>query len=1214
MVFTKLKKLFAVSLAAAMTVSSLPVMDLNSLVAQAKETASSEEDKDGVYQVTMDENGYLNGDEDYAANVNTPFSWDNASMYFVITDRFFNGDKSNDHSYGRSTKEKGAENYETRQGTFHGGDLKGLTQKLEDGYFDELGINSIWITAPYEQIHGAMSGDGFKSYAYHGYWTLDFSNMDANMGTEEDLEEFVDTAHEHGIRVVMDVVMNHVGYPDPYTANEYGFGSLASNWEEIYYGWEETKYKWYNDYVGEAQNNGSQGMMNYSGSWKDKWFGTSWVRAVSTRFEGYDGAEQGNDLTICSTGLPDIKTEDTTDHGIPPILKTKWTMENRYDQETKELDEFFKSSGLQRRNVNYVIKWLSDYVREFGIDGFRCDTAKHIELEHWNNLQKQCDKALKEWRKNNPNKAGAQWTDDFWMTGEVYDYSYATGKNDYFSNGFDSLINFAFQGVGGKKGSELESTYSSYADAINNKPGFNVLSYISSHDKKLGARGASSGTALLLCPGGVQIYYGDETARTGAGYANEEQGSRSQMNWGQNPDCLANYQKIGRFRRNHIAVGAGQHNKISDSPYTFSRTYTGTVTVGAEKKTDYSDKVVVSLPGSQGTHDISVGDVFADGTLLVDEYSGEEYTVSGGKVSVTCDSNGVILLAEPTEQEQVAKAKVSASVKAGEYSEDKFDVTFTTENMTEATYTINNLITGKFTEDKAIITIGEDTDYEEETTVTIKGKSTIDDSEVEKSFTYKRSAAPAIGQEGSSSLYVRVKKSDFDAAPLIYVYDGSHQGENSYTGAWDASPAMTEEGDYYVYKNPDITTEVMVIIRQGDWRNAPDQGDPAPVSGSVELVKATKSFESFAVSTGEAPCKVTVKYMDADKDKEIKTITRVGAEGDAYTVYAPQQLSTISGYTLVNGEENEKSGTFTTEEQVITFNYSVTGEVKTPEPATPSPEPTDTDTAATPTPTATVSADVTATATPTVPAETEEPRETASPKPSVEPEPTDLNVSKATATPEVTATVEVQQTATPAAPTASVAPTASAAPTKAPEELTVQLDVEKVSSGNTGMSYAFTAKATGGVESYQYEFVVENAEGEVVYTREFGSAYCEWTAETAGNYTVTVNAKDSTGKKVTQSKKISVSAKTAKLSVKKFTAKRVSRLCYKLTANAGGGTKKYKYKFTYTYKNKTKVIKNYSSTKSLKKAFSKSGRYKLTVYVKDSSGASVKKTISLKIK
>src|ERR1044071_1509422 len=105
--------------------------------------------------------------------------------------------------------------------TFHGGDLRGLTQKVNDGWFDALGVNALWITAPYEQIHGWVVGGNkeFKHYAYHGYYALDYTLLDQNMGTPDDLRALVAAAHRRGIRILFDVVMNQPGYLDITTAN-----------------------------------------------------------------------------------------------------------------------------------------------------------------------------------------------------------------------------------------------------------------------------------------------------------------------------------------------------------------------------------------------------------------------------------------------------------------------------------------------------------------------------------------------------------------------------------------------------------------------------------------------------------------------------------------------------------------------------------------------------------------------------------------------------------------------------------------------------------------------------------------------------------------------------------------------------------------------------------------------------------------------------------
>jgi alpha-amylase len=111
-----------------------------------------------------------------------PFSWDQASVYFLLTDRFHNGDPANDHSFGRQ------KDGQDEVATWHGGDFKGLTEKLD--YIKQLGINAIWITPMVEQVHGFIGGgeQGTSFYAYHGYWALDFTKIDPNYGDEESLK------------------------------------------------------------------------------------------------------------------------------------------------------------------------------------------------------------------------------------------------------------------------------------------------------------------------------------------------------------------------------------------------------------------------------------------------------------------------------------------------------------------------------------------------------------------------------------------------------------------------------------------------------------------------------------------------------------------------------------------------------------------------------------------------------------------------------------------------------------------------------------------------------------------------------------------------------------------------------------------------------------------------------------------------------------------
>jgi alpha-amylase len=138
----------------------------------------------------------------------TPFVWEGANLYFLMTDRFNNGDKSNDLNYNR-TKTPG------KLRGFEGGDLRGIIQKLDEGYFTKLGINVIWFTPVVEQIHdGTDEGTGF-SYGFHGYWTRDWTALDPNFGTKKDLAELVKKAHAKGIRIMLDGVINHTGPVTP---------------------------------------------------------------------------------------------------------------------------------------------------------------------------------------------------------------------------------------------------------------------------------------------------------------------------------------------------------------------------------------------------------------------------------------------------------------------------------------------------------------------------------------------------------------------------------------------------------------------------------------------------------------------------------------------------------------------------------------------------------------------------------------------------------------------------------------------------------------------------------------------------------------------------------------------------------------------------------------------------------------------------------------
>ncbi|WPC06861.1 alpha-amylase [Pseudomonas benzenivorans] len=486
--------------------------------------------------------------------------WRNATVYFVLTDRFANGDPDNDHSYGRQA------DGEQEIGTFHGGDLKGLTGKLD--YLEQLGVNALWISAPYEQIHGWVGGGDagdFRHYGYHGYYALDYTQLDANMGRENELRALIEQAHARGIHVLFDVVLNHPGYPTLADMQAHGFGALRdgmaqylpANWAD----WTPEPFENQHAY---------HNLIDYQHPAWATWWGKDWVRAGIADYP-QPPSVLVDPLKGSLAFLPDFRTESEQAVALPAFLKHK--------QPTQAVER----EGYRVRD--YLIEWLTFWVREFGVDGFRADTVKHVEMASWAALRQAADQARADWSRANPDDPMSG--SPFWMVGEVFGQGPQTSA--YQANGFDALINFDLQRELAGRASDCldqaEKTYQDYAELLANNPGHNFMSYASSHDtslffaergKRLSAQ-RGLGAALLLSPGAVQLYYGDESARPlGPSGSDPQQGTRSPMNWAEHdrPEIAAlirHWQILGQFRARHPAIGAGQHQRLSTRPYAFAR-------------------------------------------------------------------------------------------------------------------------------------------------------------------------------------------------------------------------------------------------------------------------------------------------------------------------------------------------------------------------------------------------------------------------------------------------------------------------------------------------------------------------------------------------------------------------------------------------------------------------------------------------------------------
>lgn len=508
-----------------------------------------------------------------------PFRWENATVYFLLTDRFNNADPANDINFDRT-------NPTAPLRGFMGGDIKGITEKIREGYFTDLGVNAIWFTPVVEQIHGDTDEGTGNTYGYHGYWTKDWTTLDPNFGTKEDLEEMVRTAHQRDIRVLMDVVVNHTGPVTP----------------------------------------------------EDPVWPEDWVRTgPKCAFDSYEHT------TACTLveNLPDIYTERDEAVELPDALLAKWKEEGRLSRELDELQLFFERTGHPRAPRFYIIKWLTDYVNELGIDGFRVDTVKHADEHTWAELYAEASSAFEKWKEKHPDEV----LDDrpFYMVGEVYGYGISGGRQydfgdkkvDYYNHGFSSLINFDLK-YDAKK--DYEAIFKKYNTQLNTAlKGKSVLNYLTSHDDgdpfdKTREFPYKTANILLLTQGAAQIYYGDESARGLIIEGTEGDATlRSFMNWEEidslqtTRDILGHWQKLGQFRNNHPAIGAGKHKRLARNPYVFGRTYIDG---------DYKDKVAIGLELPKGKKSLWVKGFFGDGTQLYDAYSDTEVIVKNGKVTL----------------------------------------------------------------------------------------------------------------------------------------------------------------------------------------------------------------------------------------------------------------------------------------------------------------------------------------------------------------------------------------------------------------------------------------------------------------------------------------------------------------------------------------------------------------------------------------------------
>jgi len=424
-------------------------------------------------------------------------------IYFVLTDRFANGSTANDTG-GIAGGPEASGFDPTRISRYHGGDLIGLTSKLD--YIKRLGATAIWITPPFtnKPMQGASAG-------YHGYWILDFTRIDPHLGTSAEFREFVAQAHARGLRVYLDIVVNHTADVIRYADGTTTYRTMA-----------EAPYR---DASGrpfdphEVAYNGVGPSPAFPSLSAERSF--AHVPFVPPQEAHSKGPEWLNDVTLYhNRGDSTFKGESAL-HG-----------------DFGGLDDLFtENPAVVRGFIAIYSRWIEDY----GIDGYRIDTVKHVNMEFWQAFAPAIREKARELGRPDflqfgevGNDSGdAAFMSEFTTTGTLdatIDFGFFKGARDFVSRGHDAA--------------ELEGVFAQddwYTDHDSNAQ--SLTTFISNHDagrfayflkldnplasaSQLGDLVLLGHELLMTVRGQPAIYYGDEQGMVGIG---GDMGAREDM-------------------------------------------------------------------------------------------------------------------------------------------------------------------------------------------------------------------------------------------------------------------------------------------------------------------------------------------------------------------------------------------------------------------------------------------------------------------------------------------------------------------------------------------------------------------------------------------------------------------------------------------------------------------------------------------------------------
>ncbi|MFF9397585.1 pullulanase-type alpha-1,6-glucosidase [Streptomyces sp. NPDC014744] len=402
-------------------------------------------------------------------------------FYFVLPDRFANGDPSNDR--GGLTGSRLRTGYDpTDKGFYQGGDLKGLTDRLD--YIKGLGTTAIWL-APIFKNRPVQGTGKDASAGYHGYWITDFTQVDPHFGTNADLSKLIDRAHAKGMKVFFDVITNHTADTVDYAEKTYGY-----------------------------RPKGAYPYLDRDGRPFDDAKGLAKVDADSFPY-----------------------TPENTGNKVPSWLNDPTMYHNRGDStfagESATYGDFAGLDDLWTERpevVSGMEKIYERWVRDFDIDGFRIDTVKHVDLDFWT-----------QWATALDAYAAERGRADFFMFGEVYSADTAV-TSPYVTRGrLDATLDFPFQEAArqyasqGAPAAKLAAVFGDdYRYTTDKANAYEQVTFLGNHDMgrigtflkqdnpkaddaELVRRAELANELMFLGRGNPVVYYGDEQGFTGAG-------------------------------------------------------------------------------------------------------------------------------------------------------------------------------------------------------------------------------------------------------------------------------------------------------------------------------------------------------------------------------------------------------------------------------------------------------------------------------------------------------------------------------------------------------------------------------------------------------------------------------------------------------------------------------------------------------------------------